>query len=313
MTGELLALLTTLCWALGIFPFTIAAQRIGTEAINQYRLLFAWIIISVGIIIGYGISPFALFTTPHFNHYLYLGLSGIIGFTIGDYCSFTSFKILGPRVGSVYTTFAPGAALFIGYIALNETINWVGLVGIAITITGVIWLTTSKTDAKNSEKTGFARSTKGVVYGIVGALCQGTGLVLSKVGMNAYPEQLQTVHAVWIRLLFAFAIAFILSFINKNFKENTLSVFQNKNNVLPYLLVGTLIGPVAGVTLSLMTIQHLQVSVAQTIFALLPIVVLPINYFVYKEKISTISIIACLITVAGVLVLVWRDAIVVVL
>ena len=136
LSGELIAILTTLCWSLGIFPFTEASIRIGTAAVNQYRLLFAWLIISVILFFSNDLNLIELFTTPQPYHFVFLGLSGIIGFSIGDYCSFTSFKLLGPKLGSLYTTFAPGAALLIGYIALNESINLIGILGMLITSNG---------------------------------------------------------------------------------------------------------------------------------------------------------------------------------
>ncbi len=307
LSGEVIAVLTTLCWSLGIFPFTEAAKRIGAAPLNQYRLLLAWIIISVILFFSNDLNIIQLFTTPQSYHYIFLGLSGIIGFSIGDYCSFTSFKLLGPKLGSLYTTFAPGAALIIGYIALNETINFIGLIGILITIGGVIWLTFSKKDAYEASKIGYKRDQKGIIYGIIGALCQGTGLVLSKYGMDYYSEKLPTMHAVWIRLLFAFAGAFIISILFGKLKSNSKPIFTNEKNNLPFLFLGTLLGPVMGVTLSLLAIQQLEVAVAQTIFALLPLFVLPISLIVYKEKITLQSVFACFIALTGVLLLIWRN------
>jgi drug/metabolite transporter (DMT)-like permease len=73
------------------------------------------------------------------------------------------------------------------------------------------------------------------------------------------------------------------------------------------LLLGTFFGPVLGVSFSLLAIQYLEVAAAQTIFALLPIVVLPINFFYYKEKITIQAVFACLIAVLGVFILIWRN------
>jgi drug/metabolite transporter (DMT)-like permease len=266
--GESIALLTTLCWSIGIFPFTEASKRFGTAALNQYRLLLAWLIISSVLLSFYSFNLSALFSTPKSYHFIFLGLSGIIGFTIGDYFSFTSFKLLGPKLGSLYTTFAPGAALLVGFLVLHQTINLIGVLGIAITIVGVIWLTLSKKDKQASEAVGFNRNTKGIFFGIVGALSQGTGLVLSKLGMDYYPDKLLTMHAVWIRLLFAFSAAFLVSIFSGRFWLNAKPIFTNQNKGLLYMFVGTLFGPVAGVSLSLLAIQHLDVAVAQTIFAL---------------------------------------------
>lgn len=307
LSGEVIAILTTLCWSLGIFPFTEAAKRIGSAPLNQYRLLLAWVIISIILFFWNGLNPFDLFRTPQPYHYLFLGLSGIIGFSIGDYCSFTSFKLLGPKLGSLYTTFAPGAALIIGYSALNETINVVGITGILITIAGVIWLTLSKKDSTAALKVGYTRDRKGMLFGIIGALCQGIGLVLSKYGMDYYAEKLPTMHAVWIRLLFAFSAAFMVSLVAGKLMSNSKPILTNEKNNLPYLFLGTLLGPVMGVTLSLFAIQKLEVAVAQTIFALLPLFVLPISYFVYKEKVTVQSVFACIIALIGVLLLIWRN------
>lgn len=307
MQGEFIALLTTLCWSLGIFPFTAAARRLGTGPLNQYRLLLAWLIISVILCIANSISIGGLFTNPHLFHYVFLGLSGIIGFTIGDYCSFTSFKLLGPKLGSLYTTFAPGAALVVGFLVLGEKINLIGIAGIVLTVGGVIWLTLSKKDRAAAELAGFSRDKKGIIYGITGALCQGTGLVLSKLGMDYYSDKLPTMHAVWIRLMFAFTAAFIASFFLKRLVQNSKPIFKNENNGIPFMILGTLLGPVAGVTFSLLAIQKLEVAVAQTIFALLPIFVLPVNFLIYKEKITMQSVLACCVAIAGVFLLIWRN------
>lgn len=91
--------------------------------------------------------------------------------------------------------------------------------------------------------------------------------------------------------------------------KNTRIVFSNQNNGLKFMLAGTILGPVAGVSCSLLAISYLKVAEAQTIFALLPIFVLPLNYFFYKEKITLISVLACLTAVLGVFILIWRDTI----
>jgi drug/metabolite transporter (DMT)-like permease len=176
-----------------------------------------------------------------------------------------------------------------------------------VTVSGVIWLTLSKKDSIASEKIGYKRDNTGILYGIIGALCQGVGLVLSKYGMDYYSEKLPTMHAVWIRLLFAFSAAFIVSAFAGKLISNSKPIFKNEKNNLPFMVLGTLLGPVMGVTLSLFAIQKLEVAVAQTIFALLPLFVLPISFIIYKEKITLQSIFACILALGGVLLLIWRN------
>jgi drug/metabolite transporter (DMT)-like permease len=309
--GIIIALITTLCWSLGIFPFTEAAKRFGTSALNQYRLFLGWIFISLITCIYYGVSPITLATSPTPHNYFYLGLSGIIGFTIGDFFTFNSFKMLGPKLASIYTCIAPCAALILGSILLDEDINFIGVFGMLVTICGVIWLTLSKKDAIEAKTKGFVRNKLGIVSGLIGALCQGCGLVLSKLGFQTTTElnEIPTLQAVWIRLLFAFTAAMLVSFFSKSFIANSKIIFTNQNNGLKFMIAGTLLGPVAGVSCSLLAINYLKVAEAQTIFALLPIFVLPLNYLFYKEKITIVSIFACLTAVLGVFILIWRDTI----
>ncbi len=310
--GIIIALVTTLCWGVGIFPFTESAIRFGTSALNQYRLFLGWIFITIISCFYYSVSPVHLITSPTLHNYLFLGLSGVIGFTIGDFCAFNSFKILGPKLGSLYTTIAPCAALILGIFILNEKINLIGIFGMLVTVGGVIWLTLSKKDAEVAKTKGFARNNTGIVFGIIGAICQGCGLVLSKLGFQKTTEltEIPTLQAVWIRLLFAFGIAMLISFFSKSFFKNSKIVLTNQNNGLRFMVAGTILGPVVGVSLSLMAINYLKVAEAQTIFALLPIFVLPLNYFFYKEKITAPSVFACLTAVCGVFILIWRDTII---
>ncbi len=310
--GIIYALITTLCWSFGIFPFTEAAKRFGSAALNQYRLFLGWIFITIIACISYGINPVALAISPTAHNYFYLALSGIVGFTIGDFFTFNSFKMLGPKLASIYTCIAPCAALILGALILNEKINLIGIFGMLVTIGGIIWLTLSKKDAVAAEIKGFVRNKVGIVSGFIGALCQGSGLVLSKLGFQKTTEltEIPTLQAVWIRLLFAFSAAMLVAFFTKTFMKHTTIVFTNQNKGLKFMLAGTILGPVCGVSCSLLAISHLKVAEAQTIFATLPIFVLPLNYLFYKEKITTTSVFACLTTVLGVFILIWRDTIV---
>lgn len=308
--GYLIAISTTLCWSISILPFTEAAKRFGAAALNQYRLLLAWVFITIITCFYCSTNPLEMASHPSSRNYLYLGLSGIIGFTIGDYFSLSSFKMLGPKLASLYTTIAPFAALLLSMLLLNEHINWIGFLGMLITIGGVIWLTLSKADKKEAELKGFKRDSRGILFGVLGAICQGCGLVLSKLALQSsdgVSNDLPTLYAVWIRLLFASAAAAVFALVNGTFKTNTRIIFKNQNRGLKYMIAGTIFGPVIGVSCSLLAILYLQVAEAQTIFALLPIFVLPLNYFFYHERITNTSLFACFTAIAGVIILIWRN------
>jgi len=309
LPGEVIALLTTLCWSIGIFPFTEATRRMGALPVNQYRLLFAWLIITLILFIFFGLNFNELVYGPTFENYLWFGISGIIGFTLGDYFGFSSFAMVGPKLASLYTTIAPGVALIFGIFILDENINFIGVVGIFVTWIGVAWLTLSKRDNAIASEKGFDRNTKGIVFGILGAACQGIGLVLSKKAMLITDDDfvVNPMHATWLRLFSAWVGAFLFAIFTGRLIKFTIPILNNQKNGIPFMLLGTIFGPVMGVSLSLLAISKIPVAVAQTIFALLPIIVLPLNLIFYKEKITIHSVFACLVSMVGVFILIWRE------
>lgn len=307
--GELIAVCTTLSWSIGILPFTEASRRLGPNSVNHFRLVLAVIFLSLLGLTFYSLSPSELFTIPTHDQWLWFGLSGIVGLALGDYFGFTAFAILGSRTGSIFNTLSPGAALFLGFILINEKINLVGLIGMAITIGGVMWLTISKKEKAKIPASSFGKVEKGIFYGILSALCQGAGLVLAKKGMTSSDATLAPVHATWIRMCIATLVIYLVTIFRGNLKAIHEPLFKNENSGIKYAIAGTVFGPVIGVSLSMYSVSLIKVSVAQTIFSLVPVVILPLGYLFYREKISPKSILGALIAISGVVVLIWRDQI----
>src|SRR4051812_20559133 len=104
LLGESVALGTTLSWSIGIFPFTEAARRMGPNQVNHIRLVFAVVFLTTLSLVFLPVSFTGLFTSPLPEHWLWFGASGIIGLALGDYFGFTSFAVLGPRIGSIFST-----------------------------------------------------------------------------------------------------------------------------------------------------------------------------------------------------------------
>jgi drug/metabolite transporter (DMT)-like permease len=311
--GELVAIATTLSWSIGIFPFTEAARRLGPNAVNHFRLVMAVILLTIISIIYLPISFSGLFTSPLPEHWLWFGLSGVIGLALGDYFSFVSYAILGTRISSIFSTLAPAAALFTGYFVINERINFVGIIGILITIAGVIWLTLSKSAKSKMQDHEHGKVEKGILFGMLGAVCQGVGVVLANKGFTYQVNKtdLPFFQATWLRMICATIVIYMVTAFRGKLKEYTKPVLENKSNGIIYTIAGTIFGPVIGVSLSMLTVSllHNKPSVAQTIFSLVPICALPLAYLFYKEKITIKSILGALIAIAGVVILIWRDEI----
>jgi drug/metabolite transporter (DMT)-like permease len=83
----------------------------------------------------------------------------------------------------------------------------------------------------------------------------------------------------------------------------TIKTIRKQPAVLWLIAFGALIGPVLGVSASLLAVQHAEVGVASTLMALPPVIVLPISYFVFKEKVGWQGVAGTLLAITGVAVL----------
>lgn len=305
-TGIIAALITLGCWTIGTFSFTKAAKLYAPVSVNRVRLLYALILLSFITCVIYQINPLALFSKPVAMQWIWLGISGIIGLSIGDHFAFTAFKIIGSSRTSLFNTFAPAAALVGGIFLLNENINFIGVIGMFISIIGIAWFI--KSNAHNHEELDKKHLLKGIVYAVLGAVCQGIGLVFAKKGLvlfDANGQALSPVHATWIRMFVGVVFIYAMGIFKVNVWKELKDISTNKVFFKP-IIIGTAFGPVLGVSMSMLAASLMNVSIAQTIFSFLPISVILTAFFLGKETIKLQSIFAALLSICGVFVLMWR-------
>ncbi len=311
--GELAALLTTLCWTVCIFPFTIASRKLGAAPLNHLRLLMATTILTVVVLFISDFPEIRFYDEQGLTFFSWFCISGVIGLALGDYFGFSGFAILGPRIGSVFTTLAPAATLLSGYFYVNERINVVGIIGILITLGSVAVLSLSGSEINKVKQEGFGSFFAGVIFMILSSFCQGFGLVLANKGFEMAgdhpPDPFQ---ATWIRMMAGTLIIFAVTILSGKIRSIAAPILRNEGNGNAYALLGTLFGPVTGVMFSMLALSLLknQPSIAQTIFSLLPVFALPVNRIVYKERITLKQILIVLGACAGVIILVWRNVLI---
>lgn len=303
-TGLIAAFGTLACWTIGTFAFSLASQRSNPAAVNRVRLVMASLLLALVCATLFNVSFNQLLSAPTLTQWFWLGLSGIIGLTLGDYFAFTAYSILGSSKTSLFSTFAPVAALLLGMIMLNETINLTGLIGMSVSTAGIIWFVQAnkkEAEEKHDEKPIL----KGVLFAILGAVGQGLGLVCAKKGLSS-DAFIHPVHATWIRMTIGALAAYTAVLFRLNIWNEAKQVTATASKLKP-LLIGTTFGPVIGVSLSLLAATQLPVGIAQTIFSLLPITVMLAAVLSGKEKVKTNAIVATAICLCGVLILVWRS------
>lgn len=306
--GIIAAMLTVFSWTIGTFSFAHASRIANPGSVNRVRLLYAFLVLGIMTCIISGISPIELFKQPQWSHYFWFGCSGIVGLTLGDYFAFTAYHILGSRRTSLFSSFAPGAALFAGMFLVDEQLSVIGMTGMLVSIIGVLLLTLSKNEQAAVHAEGRGNFTQGILFAALGAICQGLGLVLAKKGFLSSGEEISAIHATWIRMFIATISVYLIGIFKTNIINEFKGITFTPNKLKPVLL-GTLFGPVIGVSLSLFSANKIEVSITQTILSLLPVSVTFAAVLFFKEKVYLKSYLAVMVSIIGVLILVWRNEI----
>lgn len=289
--GELSALVTAFLWSGTSFAFTNAVKRIGSLQLNVNRIILAIIFLFFIIIIAnlsYELS---------YEQIYYLGLSGFVGLVLGDSFLFKSFQLIGARLGMLLMALVPVFSSILALVFLDENLSLLSVTGMIITLSGIsIVIMERSKDSESIIKTNKL----GVLFGVLGALGQASGLVLAKFAFEA--GSINEFVATFIRLLSAAVIIFPLALIFRRYK-NPVKVYTKDTKALWATLVGTVLGPVLGITGSLIAIANAQIGIASTLMSTMPIIMLPIVRYYYKEKLTWRAIVGALVAVVGVAIL----------
>ena len=192
--GEIAALGTAVCWAGSSLSFTAAGKRVGSVPLNLIRLVMALVMISVYVWLIRGL---VLPTDATGAHWLWLGLSGLVGFTFGDLCLFRAMVLMEARLTMLVMTLAPPMAALIAWVTMGESLQPLAWLGMALTVAGVAWVVTERhadvSDtvvaqrgvlAPRSARRLVRVSAAGLTLALLGSLGQAGGLVLSKIGLG---------------------------------------------------------------------------------------------------------------------------------
>lgn len=292
--GELAALATAGCWVVTSLAFASAGQRIGSLSVNLIRLVMALPMLSLVTLATRGLL---VPSDASSSTWIWLSISGLIGFVFGDMCLFRAFLLIGPRLSSLIMATAPLMTALIGFLLLGEGLGPLALVGMFLTIAGVAWALLDR-KARPPAQAGHRRL--GILLALGGALGQAGGLVLSKYGMADY----DAFAATHIRVMAA-VVGWLVVFL---FTRNWPALTRGLRNVpaLRMMTIGAFFGPVLGVGLSLYAVQRGNAGVAASIMSITPILLIPISVVFLCERVGLGGILGTIIAIGGVAILFLR-------
>jgi drug/metabolite transporter (DMT)-like permease len=228
-----------------------------------------------------------------------LVISGILGLVLGDSFLFKAFQLIGARLGIIIMAAVPVLSAILAYFFLSEIISYLGMFGMLLTITGILIVVLEK---KSREK-HFTFNKRGIFYGFLGALGQASGLIFAKFAFQA--GELNGFSASFLRLFSASIIILPIASTFRRYK-NPFNIYPKDIYSTKVILIGTIFGPVLGITGSLIAIEYAKVGIASTLMATMPIIMLPISRFYFKEKLEWKSIIGAFVAVIGAAIIFMR-------
>lgn len=265
--------------------------------------------------------PYPQFTNG--QTWLWLCLSGVVGYVFGDYCLFNSYIHMGSRFGQLFMTLSAPTAAITGRLLLGEQMLPLAFLGMFVTLCGIGITILGKPDDNRQAGIKLRLPLKGILFGIGAGVGQGCGLVLSKVGMEHYNANIATLGIdpsfVNPQAMFALPLSTIMPFsstmirgligiigfsialliFSKGGGQQLVHAVCDRKSML-CALCSSFFGPCVGVSLSLMATLYTSTGIAQTIMSLTPILIIAPAAFFFHQRVTFREILGALISVAGV-------------
>ncbi|MDO4211553.1 MAG: DMT family transporter [Bacteroidales bacterium] len=316
--GELISITVAISWTACAMFAEVASKRVGSLPLNVVRMLLSLIMLAAVMWWFTGV-PYPVGANA--DTWLWLSLSGLVGYVLGDFCFFNSYILIGSRYGQLLMTLAPPVAALFGWLLLGQSMTWMAILGMTITILGIATAiyrprkeSGAGTNGGEASETTPRLPLRGILFGIGAGIGQGMGLVLSAKGLMHY-EALQQLAGVAYQhggnaaLVLPFAstairavtglIGFTLWTFARGEAPQLRKAFTDRRAML-FALAATITGPFIGVSLSLMATLYTSIGIAQTIMAMTPVLIIWPTYLFFHQRIHWREVVGAIVSVCGV-------------
>lgn len=322
MKGELISLVVAVSWTVTALFAEVASKRMGSLPLNVVRMTLSLSLLALTLWVTLGV-PFPPMADG--QTWLWLSLSGFVGYVLGDYCLFQSYVVMNSRFGQLFMTLSSPTAAITALLLLGETMQPLAIVGMIVTLVGIGMSILSKGDADNKRRVTLKMPLRGVLFGIGAGMGQGVGMVLSKVGMQHYEasitqcgyastadyvnteallplplEMMMPFASTMIRAvigLIGFTVA--LMFFTHHGGQRLQRAVTDRRGMWA-ALGAAFFGPFFGVSLSLMAMLYTSAGIAQTIMAMTPVFIILPSWLLFHQRVTWLEVLGAMISVIGV-------------
>ena len=295
--GELISIGVAFSWTATALLSEYGSKRMGNLTLNVLRMSLA-LLFSVVLFTATCGSPVPPGITATSG--LWMLLSGLVGYVIGDFCLFQCYIIIGSRYGQLFMTLAPLAAALMAWVSLGQQMSAMSIVAMVVTLAGI---SLSVLGRGEHHRVSLRLPLGGVLFAVGAAVCQGIGLVLSKIGMDHFdatqtPAWLVPFSANSIRCLAGIVGFTLLHYFRDGFSPLRQALRDRKD--MTVATATTIFGPFIGVGFSLLAVQYTSAGIASTLMALTPVIIILPSWWLFHQPVTWRTVTGAVISVVGV-------------
>jgi drug/metabolite transporter (DMT)-like permease len=296
--GETAAVTTSFLWTFSSIFFTSAGKKIGSLNVNAYRTVFAVCFLTGAHVVFFG----TLLPLASGGQWFWLGLSGVVGLAIGDSGLFAAYVTIGPRRSLLMMALSPIFAAVGAFMLLGETIPASATVGIGLTLAGVVIVILESQESSGEAPLSTRLRSYGVFFGLIAAAGQGIGIVFAKKGIDLnVGTTLDPLSATLMRMVIGALSLWLVLLVARRGRE--LRRAPNSRKGMRDTAIAAVLGPFLGVTLSMVAVTYAEAGVAQTLLSLMPVLIIPVVWILYKQRTSWRGILGAAVAMIGVAIL----------
>ena len=294
--GEVAALAAAFLWSVSSLFWREVKLSAGAMNLSKNVLGLLLMLLHLGVLTS--VTHQAAFTASPSSIGL-LAISGLIGVVLGDTLFLRSLQILGPRIALMMATTSPVFAVLLGLVFLQEQLLMILLVGILLTVVGLIVVLTDRAAAKEAPSLYPGNVATGVWCGIAGALCQAIGGTLSRAGSQDCSGLEAAIYRVTIGVVVLVAYY--------TWRGTLAAVVRSvlRWDMMKLLLPATIIGTWMGIWLCQVAYKNSDVAIAQTLLSTCPLFAIPVIWIYDGYRLTVRGFVGTLVAVLGVILVVW--------
>lgn len=309
MIGEISALTSSMVWACASLLFAALGASMHPVTLNLYKCVIALLMMLVTQVLVFQFAVFSLsgtwqpfdlgipFPEMSSREWIWLSLSGLLGLSIGDTAFFNALNRLGPRRTLLVSALTPAITALLAIPVLQEGLDARVILGMMLTMAGVVWVIRERSSTGSEEDVVLKA---GLGFALIAVAAQSGGNVLTKLGAS----EASALEISMVRLL-AGILGLVVYMVIKGRSFKPQTPWKTRDYGL--LILATFLGTYLGIWLMNSGLKYAQTAVATTLNSTSPIFILPLAYFILKEKISWRSVGGAVVAVLGVALLFSKD------